>query len=111
MKTLILSFAVAVLALLMFGCSATDNPVGQSPESNVPAPVRQSTISFQYSETLGFIYYPPGQVTKGQVSDVELVTARDGGKVKAEFEYTSADGKKTHVHAELKIAKGAVDQD
>jgi len=68
-------------------------------------------MQFQYSESLGFIFYPAGQVSKGKVSDAELVTAKDGGKVNAEFEYTSVDGKKTHVHAEFQVPKGALNND
>ena len=111
MKTFFNLLCLTAMAVLIIGCSEMISPLDSPSRSDGGAPVRPSTISFEYSETLGFIYYPAGYVSKGDVTNSKLVTAKDGGKVKADFEYMSLDGKKTHVHAELQVPKGAVDQD
>ena len=108
MKNLLLYTVVAVGALLMFGCSAMDNPLAPPSGSGNNDAVRPQTVQWQFPEGESVLPYPAGDVTKGDISGTELVTVERGGKVKAEFELTTPEGKKVQVHAELKVPRNAV---
>src|SRR5437867_1619558 len=109
MKKVLMFPVVTILTLAMFGCSTKDNPVSRSTVPVESSPARPTQLAWQSSAELGVLYYPPGQIEKGHLSDTDLVTPGHGGNVKADFEYAASAGGKIHVHAELKVPEGAVD--
>lgn len=108
MKYFIMSSVAIVSLCLMPGCSTTDNPLGFSGESENDGPVRPLTLEWQFPEGQNALYYPPGQVTKSELEVTELVTVEHGGRLKADFEYTTTTNKRIHVKAEFRVPDGAV---